>query len=412
MRYFRRTLEDTIRSAMRYFPAILVTGPRQSGKTTMLRHGWEKSHRFVSLEQPAVRERAIRDPEAFFRDYPPPLILDEIQYAPVLLHHVKTMIDENRKPGQWLMTGSQGFPAMRNVSQSLAGRVAVLTLLPFSFGEYSGVPAGGTGMKDLIGGLLDRNPGIPGKRTGPRRDLGDWILRGGYPELWAKPGMDAHLWCASYVNTYLERDVRSLIRIGDLSDFGRFVRLCAARTAQVLNLSNIARDAGVTVMTVKKWLSVLEASFQVFLLPPYFTNISKRLIKAPKMYFTDTAVAAYLTGIREKGTAMEGPMAGALVETAVVTAWRKAFLHRGLAPTMHYWRTRDGWEVDLLVSYDGKIHPMEVKAAATLTPRHGAGVEQWLERYGKKGERGLVFGDIDEPFSLGGRVSAMPWNWV
>jgi hypothetical protein len=224
--------------------------------------------------------------------------------------------------------------------------------------------------------------------------------------------MSSVLWCASYVNTYLERDVRSLIRIGDLSAFGRFLRLCAARTGQVLNLSDIARDAGVTVMTVKKWLSVLEASFQVFLLPPYFRNVHKRLIKAPKLYFTDTGVAAYLTGIREKETAMQGPMAGALVETAVVSAWWKAFLHRGLPPTMYYWRTRDGFEVDLLVEYDGKLHPMEIKAASTLTPHHGSSVERWLAGQGGKDDRGLVFGNIDAPHSLSAAVSAVPWHWI
>ncbi|MSP15188.1 MAG: hypothetical protein EXR73_01020 [Myxococcales bacterium] len=241
-----RDLSDAIERACRSFPCVLVTGPRQSGKSTLLRQRFGGSHAYVSLDQPDARERARRDPSGFFRRHPAPLILDEVQHVPELLSYVKAMVDENRRPGQFLLSGSQSFALMQGIKESLAGRVAVLTLLPLSAGEIAG----------RVRDARDREPiparWIAGQGELPKRiALARWLMRGGYPERWFARGVDQELWAASYVQTYLERDVRSLIGVRDLNAFATFLRLVAARTGQILNLSDLARDAGITHPTAR-----------------------------------------------------------------------------------------------------------------------------------------------------------------
>lgn len=406
--YYPRTLDGVLRRATKTFPAILVTGPRQTGKTTLLRTAWGKGRGFVSLEQPAVRARAEADPVAFLKENPPPLILDEVQYVPELLHHLKDDIDQNRRPGRYLMTGSQGLALMQGVGQSLAGRVAVLTLLPFSASELSGErPA-------TLASLLARvfGPARPSRQKRASLSLGDWLLRGAYPEPRANPKVDHQLWCAGYIQTYLERDVRTLLKVGDLNAFSRFLRLCATRTGQILNLSDLARDTGVSVPTAKSWLSVLEASHEVFLLPPHFANFGKRLIKAPKLYFTDTALAAYLAGITSEQALLHGPMAGALFETAVVVAWRKAFLHRGQIPNLFYWRSSDGIEVDLVVERDRKLFAIEAKLTSTPTPGHAANLARWVKLAGDAVAGAVIQANVETPTTLSPGIRAIPWWWV
>lgn len=373
-----RTLEAAVRRAAQTFPAVVVTGPRQSGKTTLLRTRWGRTHRFVSLEEPDVRERALADPRGFLRENPPPVILDEIQYVPELLHYVKNRIDDDRRPGRWLLSGSQSFSLMQDVAQSLAGRASVLELLPFSIEEASG---GGRRPRPLRGILRDLFRPGGGKRTRrPSKDLADWLLRGGYPEVRANPRVDRRLWFAGYVQTYLERDVRQAVRVGDLRTFQTFLRLAAARTGQVLNAAELARDVGVSPPTVRQWLSVLEASHQVVLLPPHFENFGKRLVKSPKLYFLDPGLASFLTGLHDAEAVLHGPMAGPLFETLVVSEWIKAFRHRGEPPALYFWRSHDGLEVDLLIDRDGKLHPVEIKMTATVRPGHAASLRKFLDR--------------------------------
>jgi predicted AAA+ superfamily ATPase len=307
-----RILEHAIRRAMRTFPAILITGPRQSGKTTLLTERFSKTHRFVSIENPDVRARLLDDPIGFLKAHPPPVILDEIQYAPEFLHYIKTAIDENRQPGQWLLSGSQNFALMQGVSQTLSGRIAILNLLPFTLGESIGAGKQNYSIDEIISHVFstrDRSL-MPVSYT-----LDDWILRGSYPELRNNPQVDRQLWCASYIQTYLERDVRQIINVGDLNTFDRFLRVCAARTGQILNLSEISRDVGVSVPTIKKWISILEASYQIYLLPPHFRNFGKRIIKSPKIYFLDLAIASFLMGLHDSEPLLNGPMIGHLFET-------------------------------------------------------------------------------------------------
>lgn len=361
-----RILAKTILKAIKTFPAVVVTGPRQSGKTTLLKMLFSKTHRFTSLEDPDIRIRAKEDPLSFLEENKPPVIIDEIQYVPELLSYIKTRIDEKRKPGQWLFTGSQNFVLMQGLSQSLAGRAAVLSLLPFSYSERIDRASQA---KDTVLWLKELNVH---KMSKGNISLSEFILRGNYPEIATKRAVDRQLWCGSYISTYLERDVRSLAKIGDLSQFERFLKLCAARTAQLLNLSEMAKDIGISVPTAKRWLSIMETSHQIYLLQPYYKNLGKRLVKSPKLYFNDTALASYLLGLNDTEALINNPNFGNLFETMIISDFLKRFLHFGQMPSMYYLRTRDGLEIDLVLEIGQKLHLFEIKSAMTVIPKHAS----------------------------------------
>ncbi|TSC62677.1 MAG: putative GTP-binding protein [Parcubacteria group bacterium Gr01-1014_48] len=363
-----RILEHAIRRAVTTFPAIVVTGPRQSGKTTLLRQLFGMSHHYVSLEDPNIRIRAKEDPVGFLNAHKPPVIFDEIQYIPELLSYIKTRIDADRTPGQWLITGSQNFVLMRGVSESLAGRAAVLSLPPLSFAERIGTIETA---HDPAGWIAALDPKASSKMT---VSLTEQIFRGGYPELALNFAVDRQLWCSSYIATYLERDIRNLTTIGDLSQFERFVRLCATRTGQVLNLTDFARDIGISVPTAKRWLSILETGMQIYLLYPYYRNIGKRLIKSPKLYFNDTALASYLLGLHNEETLLKSSHFGALFETMIIGDMVKRFLNFGQMPSLYYLRTRDGLEIDAVLDIGDRLHLFEIKATATVVPKHAASI--------------------------------------
>lgn len=398
-----RTLLSTINTALQSFPAVVITGPRQSGKTTLVRDILRPSRRFVSLEDPDRRMFARSDPRSFLQHYAPPVIIDEIQYVPELLSYIKTMIDENRLPGQWIFTGSQSFQLMHNLSQSLAGRAAVLSLLPLSLAERLKHGNESLSPDKMLADIVPKTTAI----TAPL-NISKWILKGGYPELCTKE-INRQLWCSSYIATYLERDVRQLLNIGDLSQFEVFLRACASRTAQILNLSELARDIGISVPTAKRWLSTLEASYQVFILRPYFKNFTTRLIKSPKLYFTDTALATYLIGIHNEAVLTQGPSFGALMETAVVIDWWKRFLHHGQLTTLYYLRNKNGLEVDLAIENSQKLNLFEIKTTRTPTPKHITPLKLWTRNLKDQTNQRAIISLQDTEVPLGENINALPW---
>ena len=309
-KYIKRGLESVLIKAAQEFPAVVLTGPRQSGKTTLLKHLFEDSYHYVSLEPPDIRVAAENDPRGFLDMYETPVIFDEIQYAPTLLPYIKEQIDAHRDtPGQYLLTGSQNILMTEHITESLAGRAAMLKLLPLSYREILGCPDAPLPWE--TSSALDR-------RHISARNLWKQLLRGGYPELAAHPKRDVSLWHSSYIQTYLERDVRTLRQVGDLTTFQNFLRALAARNGQILNLTEVARDLGVAVNTAKSWISVLEATFQILVLRPYFGNIGKRLVKSPKVYFTDIGTLCYLAGLKDPEHAAKGHMGGAIDDVPTV----------------------------------------------------------------------------------------------
>jgi predicted AAA+ superfamily ATPase len=340
----KRHAADLALLLARGFPIVALTGPRQSGKTTLARALFADRD-YVSLEDLSEREFALHDPRGFLARFKEGAIIDEVQRCPPLFSYLQGWVDERQRMGDFILTGSQQFGLHSGISQSLAGRVGLVQLLPFSQAEL-------------------RAAG----RLPPTLD--EMLWRGGYPALYDRD-IPPHLWVPNYVATYVERDVRQLLAVRDLDLFQRFVKLCAARTGQLLNLSALAVDCGISHTAAREWLSVLEASYLVVRLPPYFRNFGKRLVKTPKLYFLDVGLAAWLLGIRDPQSLSTHAMRGALFETWVVAELIKERFNRGQPMDLYFWRDNTGHEVDVLFETQGKLQPIEIKSGATF-------VNDWL----------------------------------
>lgn len=380
----RRHAEATLLQSAREYPVVAVTGPRQSGKTTLVRKVFPDKP-YVSLEELDERQFAADDPRGFLGRYPDGAIFDEVQRCPELFSYLQTRIDLAKKKGLFVLTGSQQFNLLSGITQSLAGRVALIPLLPFALSE------------------------LQAAKMAPK-ELSELLFRGLYPPMYDGP-QQAGIWYGNYMRTYIERDVRQMINVRDLSAFQRFVRMCAGRTGQLTNLSALANDCGVTHNTAKAWLSVLEASYIVHLLQPHHRNFDKRLVKTPKLYFCDTGLACWLLGIRAPAQVDSHAQRGALFETWAVGELLKARYNRGLESNLYFWRDRSENEVDVVIDEGDKLVAVEIKAGQTVSADYFRNLDHWKKLAGRiAGTAWLVYGgDKAQPRK---ECRVVPWTEI
>jgi len=353
--YIKRTLEKSIEQASNFFPVVLITGPRQVGKTTVFENYKSKSRNYVSLDTLGELESAKQDPRRFLERYGTPLLIDEIQYAPELLPYIKSIVDKEKKKGMYWITGSQQFNLMANVTESLAGRVGILNLQGLSQAEKDNMP--------------NTPPFLPTEKLLKAKEKTDKgtkgifqrIWKGSYPALFKGTDKDWKLFYDSYMQTYIGRDVKQIINVSNELMFTNFMKVLAARTSQLLNYANIASEIGINETTVKSWLSILQTSGIIYLLQPYSNNLTNRLIKTPKVYFLDTGLACYLTKWNTPETLESGAFSGAILETYVVSEILKSYWHNGESPSIYFYRDKDKREVDIILEENGKLYPLEVK---------------------------------------------------
>lgn len=353
--FLNRTLKNYISKVNDFFPVVLITGPRQVGKTSLLEECAKENRKYVSLDSSEKRNLAQNDPALFLQKYTPPVLIDEIQYAPQLFPYIKEIVDKEKQKGLFWITGSQQFSLMQNVSETLAGRVGIMHLQGFSqcekFDNYQQLP-----FLPEIKNIKDRKV-----NSVTASNIFHTIWKGSYPALWLGSDDNWELFYNSYVQTYIQRDVRQILNITNELTFIKFMKAAAAQTGQLLDYASMARDVGVAETTIKSWISVLNTSGIIYLLQPYSNNLTKRALKTPKMYFIDTGLACYLTRWNNYEALEEGAYAGAIFETYIISEILKSYWHNGKEPFVYFYRDKEKREIDLIIDQNGKLYPIEIK---------------------------------------------------
>ncbi len=405
MKYIKRSAENVIRKQEKIFKAILITGARQVGKTTMLKNT-KPNVNYITLDDMLLNQSAKEDPNLFLKSNKKPLIIDEVQYAPELLRYIKIELDNSEEKAMFYLTGSQQFHLMKNVSESLAGRIEILNLLGLSLREIKEIDF--------------NNPFIPTKEYLREREkynkdisyseIWDIIHKGTMPALYQEEN-DFEMFYSMYVNTYIERDVRNLTQIGDTLTFFKFMTSLASRIGGLLNLNTVANEVGITIPTAQRWLSILISSNIVYLLEPYYNNIMKRAVKTPKIYFLDTGLVSYLTKWKNKDVLESGNMAGNFFENFVIVEIIKSYYNNGeLRPPIYFYRDKDKKEIDLIIEQNGKLHPIEIKKSANPTKDMISNFKV-LEKVGEVGDGGIIC-MYDKLINLDEKNRIIPYTYL
>ena len=401
--YIIRTLEKHIDKLSKQFKVILVTGARQVGKSTLLKH-CDSKRNYVTLDDYREREMAINDPELFLQRHKAPLIIDEIQYAPNILSYIKIAVDNSKEKGQYWLTGSQQFHMMKNVTESLAGRVAIIDLKGLSLKETDNL--------EQVSFLPTMNYIENARKNSKNHDLidiYDRIWRGSYPEVNTNSDTDWETFYKSYLRTYIERDIKDLNAVKNEMDFLKFLKVLAARTGQMLNYTDISSEVGVSVPTIKSWVSILVSSNIVYLLQPYYSNLNKRIVKTPQIYFLDTGLCSYLTNWDNPQVLESGAMSGAIFETYVISEIIKSYVHNIKEPPIYYYRDKDKKEIDIIIEKNGKLYPVEIKKSTNPDKsaiKHFSVISE--DRLGD----GAVICLVKEDYPITKKVNAIPINYI
>lgn len=365
----KRIISEKLKKLALKFPVVSVIGPRQSGKTTLVKSVFPKSN-YISLEDPDTREFASKDPRGFLATYNKSVIIDEAQRVPELFSYIQTIVDKKKTAGQFILTGSQNILLHHHISQTLAGRVAILKLLPFSLQELE-------------------------KSVYKLKQSEEYIIKGFYPRIYDKKIAPAD-WYPNYIQTYVERDLRLIKNISDLMTFQKFLKMCAGRIGQILNLSSLGNDCGITHNTAKDWISILESSYIIFLLKPYHKNFNKRLMKMPKLYFYDTGLACSLLGIQNKAQLNTHYLKGSLFESFILSEMFKNAFNKGIEPNYYYWRDKVGHEIDCIAEKADKTLQIEIKSGKTIADDYFAGLKYWAKLTKKGGKDSYLIYNGDE----------------
>lgn len=405
MEYIKRNAEEVIKKEEKLFKAILVTGARQVGKTTMLKN-LKPNINYVTLDDMLLNQSALEEPDLFLKSNKPPVIIDEVQYAPNLLRYIKMAVDKSEKKAMFYLTGSQQFHLMNDISESLAGRVGIVNLLGLSLREINGI--------HFNGPFIPTNSYIEKRKNYKLNfsydEIWEIIYKGSMPALYQKES-DVELFYSMYVNTYIERDVRNLTQVGDTISFLKFMTSLASRIGQLLNLNSVATEVGISLPTAQRWLSILVSSNIVYLLEPYYNNIMKRAVKTPKLYFLDTGLAAYLTRWKNKDVLEAGNMAGNFFENFVIVEIIKSYYNSGvLQLPIYFYRDKDKREIDLIIEQNGKLHPIEIKKSAKPTKDMIANFKV-LDKLGQLGS-GAVICMYDNILDLDENNKAIPYMYL